>query len=57
MKYCNSSLVYNKKQVLHASERIQNVSHLLLQPEGAGGVGGEDGAMKEPGMQNLGEVA
>lgn len=26
------------------------VSHLLLQAEGAGGVGGEDGAMKEPGM-------
>ena len=50
-------MVYNKKQVLHASERIQDVSHLLLQPEGAGGVGGEDGAMKEPGMQNLGEVA
>ena len=26
------------------------VSHLLLQPEGAGGVGGEDGAMKGAGM-------
>lgn len=50
MKYCSSSLVYYKKWVLHASERYGIVSHLLLQPEGAGGVGGEDGAMKGAGM-------
>ena len=32
------------------------VSHLPLQPEGVAAVGGEDGAVKESGMLNLGEV-